>query len=87
MRFGVPVIASPISSISEVCQDAAMYFNPFDYHELKGRIFRMLDDKDCYNEYKSRSIRRYEEVTKKQNDDLDKLCQWIMNGGELSVGR
>ena len=78
----MPVIASPISSISEVCDYAALYFNPFDYHELKGRLFRMLADKDCYLEYKARSQKRYAEITAKQNRDLDSLCHWIMTGGE-----
>lgn len=82
MHFGVPVIASPISSISEVCDYAALYFNPFDYHELKGRLFRMLADKACYLEYKARSQKRYAEITAKQNRDLDSLCHWIMTGGE-----
>lgn len=82
MHFGVPVVASPISSISEVCDDASMYFNPFDYRELKGRLYRMLDDDKCYAEYKKRAIRRYSEITKKQNKDLDRLCQWIMSGGK-----
>lgn len=82
MHFGVPVVASPISSISEVCDDAAMYFNPFDYRELKGRLYRMLDDEKCYAEYKRRAIRRYTEITEKQNKDLDRLCRWIMSGGK-----
>ena len=82
MHFGVPVIASPISSISEVCDYAAMYFNPFDYHELKGRLYRMFADKECYDEYKTRSIKRYSEISAKQTKDLDSLCNWILSGGK-----
>ena len=82
MHFGVPVVASPISSISEVCDYAAVYFNPFYYRELKGRIYRMLADNDCYAEYKARSKKRYVEITSKQNKDLNRLCQWIMSGGK-----
>lgn len=81
MHFGVPVVASPISSISEVCDYAAMYFNPFDYRELKGRLYRMLADDACYNEYKSRAKKRYAEISAKQEKDLDGLCKWIMSGG------
>ena len=29
MKYGTPVIASAISSIPEVCQNAVCYFNPF----------------------------------------------------------
>lgn len=85
MHFGVPVVASPISSISEVCDYAAMYFNPFDYHELKGRLYRMLADDKCYKEYKARAKKRYAEVTAKQAKDLDGLCAWIMSGGETLI--
>lgn len=87
MHFGVPVVASPISSISEVCDYAAMYFNLFDYRELKGRLYRMLADDKCYEDYKARAQKRYVEITAKQNKDLDDLCAWIMSGGEDEITR
>lgn len=82
MRYGVPVIASPISAISEICGDAALYFNPFDYRELKARIVRMLTDKDCRTSYSEKGRRRYEEVRRRQEDDLRLLCRWITSGGQ-----
>ena len=33
MKYGTPVICSAISSITEVCGNAAMYFNPFDIND------------------------------------------------------
>lgn len=78
MRFGVPVVASPITSISEVCGDAALYFNPFDYKELKGRLLRMMLDGNLRDEYSAKSLKRFAVVEKKQRIDLQKLADFII---------
>lgn len=82
MRFGVPVVASANTSISEVCGDAALYCNPFDYKEIKGRILRLLDDKDCHTLCSERGLRRYNEVKVRQDADLSAFADYIMTGGE-----
>lgn len=78
MRFGVPVVASPVTSISEVCCDAALYFNPFDYKEIKGRLLRMMLDADARSEYSEKGLRRYGIVEKRQREDLQKLVGFIV---------
>jgi glycosyl transferase, putative len=78
MRFGVPVVASPITSIAEVCGDAALYFNPFDYKEIKGRLLRMMLDENVRTEYSKRSLLRFEIIKEKQQKDLQKLVSFIM---------
>lgn len=76
MKYGVPVIASPLSSITEVCGDAALYFNPFSVEELMNRML-MVDQPRLYDEYSRRSSTRYEVVKKKQERDLDLLIDYI----------
>lgn len=78
MRFGVPVVSSPITSISEVCGDAALYFNPFDYKEIKGRLLRMMLNEDVRKEYSKRSLQRFGIISEKQRSDLSKLVDFIV---------
>lgn len=78
MRYGVPVVASSLTSINEVCDYAALYCNPFDYKEIKGRLLRLMTDRDTWQEYHQRSIRRYAEITARQKDDLKGLVNFII---------
>lgn len=78
MHYGVPVAASAVCSIPEVCGDAALYFNPFDYKEIKGRILRLLLDSECRDEQARRSLKRYAQITERQNKDLVGLVDYIL---------
>lgn len=78
MHYGVPVIASSLTSISEVCDHAALYCNPFDYREIKGRILRLMLDRDAWRDYHERSQYRYKEVTARQKEDLQRLVKFII---------
>lgn len=80
MRYGVPVIASSFTSISEVCGDAALYFNPFSVNEMTNRILQ-ISNEEIYAAYAEKALRRYEEVTCKQNSDLVRLVEYIVNSG------
>lgn len=77
MKYGIPVIASAITSIPEVCGEAAMYFNPFSIEEIMNRMLQMQDI-SVRNEYSNKSFIRYTEITKKQKEDLDKLIDLII---------
>ena len=44
MAYGVPVVASRIEPIVEVCGDAALYFDPDDPKEMARSIVRLLKD-------------------------------------------
>lgn len=82
MRFGVPVVAGADTSIPEVCGDAALYCNPFDYKEIKTRILRLLDDKKCYSEYSAKGQERYRIIKKRQDEDLSAFAEYIMSGNQ-----
>lgn len=44
MSLGIPVVASNISCIPEVCSNAAHYFNPFSTEDIAARINEVLND-------------------------------------------
>lgn len=43
MKNGCPVIVSNIPSLKEVCEDAAIYVDPFDVQSMKNGIMRLID--------------------------------------------
>ena len=79
MRYGIPVAASGSSSIPEVCGDAALYFDPYSVSEIKNRLVQLLDAA-IYAEYARKAVERYEIVSTKQKEDLEKLAQYITGG-------
>lgn len=76
MSFGIPVIASSFTSIFEICQDAAMYFNPYSVEEIMNRILQMTNG-HIHEEYVEKAKKRYIEVHKKQEEDLNGLIDYI----------
>ncbi len=78
MKYGVPVISSPLTSISEICSYASIYTNPFDIYEIQNRIIQILDKKN-HDDFSIKSLDRYSEVYKKQTEDLDKLVDYIVS--------
>jgi len=79
MCYGVPVAASGTSSIPEICQNAAIYFDPYNVSEIKNRILQLLD-KDIYKDYSARAIERYKIVSERQKQDLEKIVSFILRG-------
>ncbi|WP_114936358.1 glycosyltransferase [Mucilaginibacter endophyticus] len=76
MKYGVPVIASPFTSISEVCDNAALYGDPYSTAEIKNRILQ-LGDLEIYNKFKERGLRRYEEVSRIQDEHLELMIEYL----------
>ncbi|MCQ2124555.1 MAG: glycosyltransferase [Fibrobacter sp.] len=77
MRYGVPVAASGSTSIPEVCENAAIYFDPYSVSEMKNRMIQLLDP-SIYKMYAVRAKTRYEEVRRRQKDDLVKTVDFIV---------
>jgi glycosyltransferase involved in cell wall biosynthesis len=44
MASGVPVAASRVSAIPEVCRDAAVYFEPEDPESMAEKVVLVLED-------------------------------------------
>ena len=76
MSYGIPVLASPFSSITEVCDNAALYFNPYSIEEIENRIIRICD-LETHNAYSEKAMERYKYILKKQTEDLDLLIDYI----------
>ena len=78
MKHEVPVIASSVSSIPEICGDAVLYTNPKSIPEIKNRILQILDNK-IYKEFKNKCSKHYMKIAKKQDKDLDALIKYILS--------
>ncbi|MDE6359984.1 MAG: glycosyltransferase family 4 protein [Muribaculaceae bacterium] len=78
MRFGVPVLASPVTSVAEICGDGALYFNPYDIEEIQMRIIRVLNP-EYHNELSALGKKRFDIVKARQESDLDLLIDYIYN--------
>ena len=77
MRYGVPVAASGTTSVPEVCENAALYFDPYSVSEIKNRMIQLLDS-NIYAMYASRALKRYAEVHKRQKEDLEKAVSFVL---------
>lgn len=78
MHYGVPVLASSFSAVSEICGGAVIYFNPFSVEEIMNRILMILDEKKHWY-YSQQGRERYRVVTQRQHEDLDRLIDYIYN--------
>lgn len=78
MSEGCPVIASATSSITEICKDGVLYFNPYSIDEMQNRILQM-ENAEIHQDFILQAKRRYQIIEKKQNDDLDSLCLDLLN--------
>lgn len=76
MYHGVPVIASPFTSIPEVCGNAALYFNPYSIEEIMNRMLQVCD-LSIREELVANGRKQYASVTARQERDLDALVDYI----------
>lgn len=77
MKYGVPVAASGITSIPEVCQNAALYFNPYSIQEIKNRILQLLDS-EIHERLKGLCCNQYVKISDRQAKDLDSLLDHMI---------
>lgn len=78
MRYGVPVAASGSTSIPEICENAALYFDPYSVSEMKNRMIQLLDAA-IYKMYAERALVRHAAVSERQKSDLKKAVDFILN--------
>ncbi|MBB2148419.1 glycosyltransferase family 4 protein [Pedobacter gandavensis] len=63
MACGVPVITSNTSSMPEVAGDAALFVDPLDYHQIKDKIIKILNDATLEAQLKEKGLKRAAEFT------------------------
>ncbi len=83
MMYEVPVIASSISSIPEVCGDAVLYTNPKSITEIKNRVLQILNPK-IYKEIKIKCLKRYNDIAQKQKNDLKEFINYLVSNNDNS---
>ena len=77
MKYGVPVAASGTSSISEICGDAAIYFDPYSISEIKNRIIQLCNTEQ-YNNWVEKAKAQYVKVSMMQKKDLDNMAKYLL---------
>ena len=78
MRYGTPVLCSAITSITEMCGDAVLYFNPFSVDEIKNRILLVLFEEGIWERYSQLGMERSRLIAAKQDSMLNELCRLIL---------
>ena len=76
MKYGRTCVVSAVCSVPEVCGNAVYYTNPYDVTEIENRILQAWTkpiDVKVINT-------RLEEVASRQQRDLNKLCELIVEG-------
>lgn len=58
MHFGLPVITSPCSSLSEVAGDAAAFVDPLDANHMARTLTRILEDSALREQMRQRGLER-----------------------------
>jgi len=81
MSCGAPIVCANTTAMPETCQDAALYFNPYDVEEMGEKISLILSDKNLRNTLKQKSLERakelpdYKIVTAKTLDIISNLLK------------
>jgi len=77
MKYGTICACSANSSVTEVCGDAVLYFNPYDETEMSVRILQSFDETIRW-EKSGKITERCKFIGNKQKQDLDLLIQTII---------
>lgn len=79
MYFGTPVLASYLSAITEVCQNAAIYFNPYDIKDIMAKILMITGDKALYDKQVAIGKAYANNMMKKAALDIDKYIDYVVS--------
>jgi glycosyltransferase involved in cell wall biosynthesis len=58
MAYGIPVVASSIDPVKEICSDAILYFDPFQPAQMAEQMKRILEDRALRDELAQKGSRR-----------------------------
>lgn len=79
MSFGCPVITSEVSSLPEVCGDAALYVNPYDTDDIKDKIEMLLNNPQLCTDLARKGQKRAEFFS------LENYCQQLYNAYSSAI--
>ncbi len=83
MKYGTLSACSAVSSIPEICGNAVLYFNPMRIEEIENRILQSFD-KDIVAEKSSEMNSQYQQVNRRQKEDLEKLTEFLVSDCVIS---
>lgn len=69
MACGTPVVSSNLSSMPEVCVDAAVYCDPHDIEDIKNKITLVLNDTNLQNSMIHKGLERAKQFTWQRSTD------------------
>lgn len=75
LKYGTPTVASNVTSIPEILGDAGIYFSPFYPADIYRAIQLVIQNRDMKRDV---ITRRYEEVTRRQEEDLRHLVDILL---------
>jgi glycosyltransferase involved in cell wall biosynthesis len=78
MACGTPVLSSDACSLPEIVGDAALYFDPRRRDQMADCIRRIVSDQNLWEHYRSLGAVRYQVVSTRQAEDLERLCDIIV---------
>lgn len=61
MCMGKPILTSNLSFATDVCDNAALYFNPLDANDIIKKIGELIESPDLYSELQARGKERLKE--------------------------
>lgn len=75
MKYGTLVLAASVTSVPEVCGNAALYFNPYSISEIENRILYAITED--ISQYKQRAINRFQLFKAIQEQSLMNIIELI----------
>lgn len=76
MKYGTLSVCAADSSITEVCGDAVLYFNPYNINEMSIRVLQSFD-KNVRGQIEERMYSQYERVLEIQKKGMDIVLDTI----------
>lgn len=76
MKYGRTCVVSAVCSVPEICGSAVYYTNPYDVTEIENRLLQAM----VKPIEKAVIDSRLKEVTARQQSDLGRLCELIVEG-------
>lgn len=64
MACGCPVVSSNVSSMPEILEDSALYFNPYDVKEMTEKIYEVLSDEVLRQKLKEKGLKQVSKFNK-----------------------
>jgi glycosyltransferase involved in cell wall biosynthesis len=78
MRHGTPVICSAVASTTEVCGDAALYFDPRSRAELQNRVLHLALEPGARDRLTAAGRERHGTMSAHQDAMLEELCDLLL---------